>query len=670
MAVALAVWYWGMAVSGQFEKSTTFDEIAHLTAGYSYWLTGDYRLNPENGVLPQRWAALPLLLGDYRFPSLDQPAWRKANVWELGDQFFHRLGNPLDSMLLCGRAMIALAGSALGLVIYAWSRSLFGASGGMLSLVLYVLSPGMLAHGSLITSDLMLTLTLTASMWCCWLMLHRTTVLTVLRSAAMMALLFVSKMSAVLVVPMSLALLGLRLAAQRRETRMGGPAPGTLAPLTPAAVAGVVAVHVALIGLVIWAFFGFRYSIFGPQRHPDDRTVYAWQVLLAEAGPVGPVIELARTHRLLPEAYLYGFASTLYGSRQRLTFLNGEHGLTGWWYFFPYVVLVKTPLPVFLVLGFAAWGAVRLARSGSRTEGPSTGHSLARGLYATAPLWVLLVVYWAVALGSNLNIGHRHILPTYPALFVLAGSAARWFTRLRHKAASVALALCLLWMAIESLSIRPHYLAYFNQLVGGPSHAYRHLVDSSLDWGQDLPGLKRWLDRQGLGEHSATPVYLSYFGTGDPAYYGIAARPLPSYVPRGVRAIPPLTGGVYCISATMLQAVYVEFGGRWTYDYERLYRTVTADVARYHRTKGDQAARRRLEQEKGADFWAVRFRQYEQLRFARLASYLRQREPDDHVGYSILIYRLSNEQVQDALAGPLAELLGPVNSGREAEPKT
>lgn len=657
MAVALAACYWIMAVSGQLEKSTTFDEIAHLTAGYSYWLANDYRLHPENGVLPQRWAALPLLFGDYRFPARDQPAWRSANVWEMGDQFFHRLGNPLEAMLLRGRAMIALAGAVLGLVVYAWARSLFGPSGGLFSLLLYAFCPNMLAHGSLITSDLMLSLTLTASVWCWWLMLHRPTAFTVLRSAAAMALLFVSKMSAVLVLPMALALLTVRLIAQQRAIKanepMAGAESGALSPVT---VAGAAAVHAAVIVVVIWAFFGFHYSIFGPDGHPDDRTYYDWNVLLAEAGPARPVLELAREHRLLPEAYLYGFASVLYGSRQRITFLNGEHGLTGWWYFFPYAALVKTPLPLFIILGLAALAAVRLAREEGEQEGRPVGRALAQGLYETAPLWVLLAIYWVVAMGGNLNIGHRHILPTYPALFVLAGAAAGWLALPRRRAAAGILACCLAWTVIESVNIRPHYLAYFNQLAGGPGHAYRHLVDSSLDWGQDLPGLKRWLGDHGLNEQSAAPVYLSYFGTGDPSYYGITARPLPGYIARNQDVIPPLTGGVYCISATMLQGLYLDFRGPWNPAYESLYRAVLADIVQYHNTKGDQAARRKLEQEKGAEFWVTRFRQYGQLRFARLASYLRQREPDDHVGYSILIYRLSNDQVQEALYSPLAEL--------------
>jgi hypothetical protein len=102
--------------------------------------------------------------------------------------------------------------------------------------------------------------------------------------------------------------------------------------------------------------------------------------------------------------------------------------------------------------------------------------------------------------------------------------------------------------------IHPHYLAYINELGGGPSRGWRYLVDSNLDWGQDLKGLKRWTD-----EHRVAHLKLSYFGTADPAYYGIPCELLPGYMlppPRGmvgeVRA-----GDLVAVSATNLQGVYL-----------------------------------------------------------------------------------------------------------------
>src|SRR5262249_38061037 len=133
--------YWLMATSAARQKCAAFDEPLHLTAGYSYWTTGDYRLHPENGMLPQRWAALPLLFTNVRFPSLDQPSWWNPKTTSLSHQFFYELGNDPDRMLRLGRAMIALLGAALGLVVYLWSRQLFGAKGALISLALFTFSP-------------------------------------------------------------------------------------------------------------------------------------------------------------------------------------------------------------------------------------------------------------------------------------------------------------------------------------------------------------------------------------------------------------------------------------------------------------------------------------------------------------------------------------------------
>ena len=147
LVAILLVAYFVMALSSVVNKCTTYDEMAHLTAGYSYWLDNDYRLNPEAGNLGERWFAFPLLLGDYQLPSKDQQTWWRSDLWSFGREFFYGLGNDLEAMLLAGRAMAALLGVALCLLVYRWSSSLFGRLGGLISLTLCVFSPSILAHG-------------------------------------------------------------------------------------------------------------------------------------------------------------------------------------------------------------------------------------------------------------------------------------------------------------------------------------------------------------------------------------------------------------------------------------------------------------------------------------------------------------------------------------------
>jgi hypothetical protein len=278
-------------------------------------------------------------------------------------------------------------------------------------------------------------------------------------------------------------------------------------------------------------------------------------------------------------------------------------------------------------------------------------------LYRTAPLWVLLAVYWASAISSHLNIGHRHLLPTYPAMFVLGGGLGVWLERGRRRA-RIAIALAALAYVTESALTWPDYLAYFNQLAGGPRHGYRHLVDSSLDWGQDLPGLARWLDRHAP---SGTAVYLSYFGTGNPDYYRVYARRLPGYFDTWRRRDEwyALAGGIYAVSATMLQSVYGMAPGPWAAPYEGLYQDALGTLRRIADPSGDQAERDRLMRA----FMSQQFVLFDQLRFARLCAYLRRREPDDSVGYSILIYNLTDADVRDALYGPPAELAPDIEIG-------
>jgi hypothetical protein len=226
-----------------------------------------------------------------------------------------------------------------------------------------------------------------------------------------------------------------------------------------------------------------------------------------------------------------------------------------------------------------------------------------------------------------------------------------WLTA-KKSVFAIALIALLAGTIIESLSVWPDYLAFFNQFVGRSRNGYRYLIDSSLDWGQDLPGLHQWLEKN-LPAPGETPVYLSYFGTGDPKFYVINALLLPCYLDISSPQAFPLQGGIYCLSATMLHGVYSRFHPPWTSENETLYGQVRSQIYRWNSTVNDPVAREHLLQENGSENWAACFKIYGDLRLARLCAYLRHRTADDEVGYSILIYRRSNEEVQQALSGAL-----------------
>jgi hypothetical protein len=255
---------------------------------------------------------------------------------------------------------------------------------------------------------------------------------------------------------------------------------------------------------------------------------------------------------------------------------------------------------------------------------------------------------------EDINLGHRHVLPIYPALDVLAGAAVIGWTRWRwwHRGL---LAFLLGWLVRDSLAVRPNYLAYFGAQAGGSRQGYTHLVDSSLDWGMNLPALKRWLAENNPGDRE--PVFLAYFGTDSPDYYQIKARRLPGYPDWRRPDTTPLTGGYYAISATLLQAVYTAAFGPWCPDYERMYQATRNNFAIYNRTAPNSPERRQLFTDTPPGFWDDQFSLLEHLRFARLCAWLRQRgAPPFHVGHAIFIWKLELSDLQAAFDGPPPEL--------------
>jgi len=766
VATILLVAFYFLMLASAADKSLTADETRHATAGYTYWRFDDYRLNPGNGTLVQRIMALPLLGGKFRFPSTDSAGWRQSDELAVGDAWFNRSGNDVGAMLARGRAVCALFAVALAALVWWCARRIFGPRGALVSLLLCILNPTLLANGPLMTSDTACALLLLAATLAWARLLQRLTPGRVLASAALMGALFVTKMSAALILPIAGILTAVRLletrplpaawGGRRAELRRGGMALGFL---------GAAAAHVAVVGLIVWAAFGFRYSAFNGGQPGRDRLNDTWENLSGRPPPAAALAELNLTqdqraeilrrmtahgiaadrwtwpaldllpelkrdvltpaqgrkleailgapptskvlrllafldrHRVLPQAYTYGWAFIRKATGEREAFFNGDYSLTGWRSFFPYTALVKTPLPVFGVLALALAAIIARWELLRRREGTPLLRSALGSLSTGLPLLTLFAVYWAAAILSHLNIGHRHLLPTYPPLFILGGAAAAWWrrpadhpvagTRRRWRAAAPGLALAglLALAAAETIGRFPNYLSYFNGLAGGRDHAYRHLVDSSLDWGQDLPAAKRYL----TAHAQDGPFYLSYFGVASPASYGIVAQslnplppPLQSFtVPADraaegiadlLRAHPDfevvavgreaaqesvlllerpdalrLKPGTYLISATMLQ------WGPWDPHYEATYQRLCREAQPL--LAEDWSARMAALRGRDPAAWTKILNDFNLYRVSRLAVFLRSREPAATINGSILVYRLGEKDLSSAFDGPSPEIV-------------
>jgi hypothetical protein len=450
-------------------------------------------------------------------------------------------------------------------------------------------------------------------------------------SAVVFGLACVAKFSAPLLLPMMAACAGVQVAAR----------PGRAGAILLSAAG-----HAAVAAAVIWAFYGFRYSAFNPAVPAADQFIESWPRLYANTGWIGQVVHFLAGIHALPEAFLYGVAYVVQTSQMRGAFLNGDYSVTGWPSFFVWAFMLKSTLPFILAAGWSLWLAIR---AGIRT-GPGPGSRLG-GLAPLTPLLSLLVVYGAFSVTSHLNIGSRHLLPIYPVLFILTGALGRWLARpLRWQAFLVAALVG--WHVAESAAIAPHYLAYFNELGGGPARGHEHLVDSSLDWGQDLPGLKAWLDRN---RRPGEDAYLAFIGSSEPHYYHLDVKPL-AYINAFHEEEPyiSLGPGLYCVSASMLEQVYGAVRGPWTIELEKEYEYLRAFEPLFEASAGGPQARARFEG-RFPERWREGRDRFQHLRFARLCYYLRVRKPDAVIGYSIFIYRLSADEVRSATAGSLGD---------------
>jgi hypothetical protein len=251
--------------------------------------------------------------------------------------------------------------------------------------------------------------------------------------------------------------------------------------------------------IAIWAAYRFQYwpapkggglerIMIGPKARAREPTVAA-------------VMDWIDQRRLLPNSYTQGFLLAQAAAQVRTGYLHGHIRYTGWWYYFPLAILIKTPISL-IVLFVAGLALCAVDRSKLWKD----------DLFILLPIMVSL----GVAMTMKLNIGLRHVLPIYPLGLLIAGKAVEAVLASRRKLLIAALtALCLLQVG-EVASVHPHYLAFFNHLIGGPKNGYKYLADSNLDWGQDLKRLKKWMEANGVNH-----INLAYFGSADPAYYGI-----------------------------------------------------------------------------------------------------------------------------------------------------
>lgn len=513
-----------VSVSSMRTFNETTDEVPHIAAAYSYLHQGDFRLNVEHPPLIKEIAALPLLTLPINFDETSR-SWQFSRAWDVGREFLYSWNRPEEIVFRARLPMIGLYLS-LGVLVWSAARSLYGPAPGLLALFLALFTPELIAHGWLVTTDLGMALFTFATLWTFYRALlvggKREAVFFCLSCGALATTKFTAPL--IFLILLLLAVIYLLCGGHLRDL----PAETVQKRLRRVTILALSAAATTM--LMIWAVYGFRYAM-----APDVEILVPWDEFDPQSLITRTVL-LFRSIRLLPEAYLAGILECFRMLPDRPSYLFGQLLSGGHWYYFPVTFLLKTPLPLLILL---VVGAFRRRRAEWLT-------------LATVILLLPPALYLLVAMQSDINIGNRHILPIYPFLILWAAEAGRLFSPFRYDWRRLGLALLLLWLLIGDLRIYPDFLSYFNEAAGGASGGSRYLADSNIDWGQDLKRLAAY--RKG----STEDLYLCYFGTAAPQYYLPDAFLLPCRDDGTTpfRAIPG--NGLVAISLNNLKGLQME----------------------------------------------------------------------------------------------------------------
>jgi hypothetical protein len=496
--------------------SITFDEAPHLAVGYTTLRTGDLRLQPVHihPPLANMMAAAPLLLQTDIVAPRSVGGWEIASLSAVTDTLIWQYPHP-RRLGVASRFPIIGMTLLLGALVFRWASDHFGPRAGLVALCLYAFDPNIIAHGSLVTTDMPVVLWGTAALFLIDRYLRRARAGYLAGVGVILGLALASKVSAISLLPPIGLLLLLEPRSQSWWRRF-------------AATVGCV----ALAGLALWAVYGF-----------ELRPLPGFPV------PV-PAATHLEIYRSLQEHYELGHPS----------FLMGRNSDQGWWTYFPVAFLLKTPLPTLILMVLSLLSLLRTAGKSllSFARSPSLIRYPSSAIRRWGPLVLFPLLYALSTPFSSVNIGYRHLLPILPFLFILiaptvdrglriASSMPR-LPALGLRSAVYALLACYL---ISTLRMFPDYLPYFNLLAGGPEGGYRYLVDSNLDWGQNMWQLREWMQ-----ENDVDRVFYAHFSPDRPQVYGVQADFLPPD-PRAASFAPfDPAPGVYAIGATVLQGTY------------------------------------------------------------------------------------------------------------------
>lgn len=561
--------------------AATVDESAHIPSALGHWQTGNYSAYRVNPHLPRMLATIPTLAASPNLLSESaaiQGHPRQRIEWGLANAFAEKNRDRYHQLVFLSRLMGIVLSCLGGWLLWRWGCEVYGNSAGLFALVVWCFEPNILGHGSLITPDMpsavatlgvmyFLRRYLDAPTWrnCCWFGL-------------LSGIALLTKFTLFVLIPvwsvLFLCLASLHARSQTRTILL------RLAHLAFASFLSLLVIDIAYeftgVGkpLKEVPFISERFT--GRQTFDESNPA-------AIAAPGNRFADswLGNLPLPIPEDMIIGidvqkFDFETYPVR-RQSYLAGEWRPAGWWYFYLYALGVKCPTGFVLLWAAGIVLAFLPPFRKSREE---------LVIYLPA-----LAIMGFVSSQTGFTHHLRYVLPVIP-LLILGSSKVMALAQPRYRFIRLVAVLLAGWGVVSSCWVYPRSLSYFNELAGGPIHGHDHLMESNVDWGQDLIGLGQWIQ-----EHpEARPLGTALYSLIPEASYGIKFVPIPALPASGLSKDTGPQPGWYAVSVCGLR-------GQWLPKYERQALT-----------------------------WFQHFR------------------PVDRIGYSIFIYHLDRDEVNQVRA--------------------
>jgi len=476
--------------------SITIDEPNHYFCGLQWWQDGEYTSWPENPVFSRIVTAAGPYLAGYRADGFDP----KGDEITIMNHFFNSYrmeyfhDKSIENPLLLARIFVLPIFLLSIIVVWFWSRRLSGELGGFIAVGVYAFTPLLMGHAGLATTDITFVSAFTILIWLFYRWLNKSSMLNGLWFGIALAFAMLSKFSVFpfFGITMIVSFIFKWLLDDNFKIKSFGKW------LKGWIYSGMLATVV--MSLIIWAFYGFHIGALGAQ--PVIKTMIAQEILPESLNSI-----------ILPAPEWFAGIVLLFvhNSLGMKSYMLGEISPTGFWYFYPVGLTIKTPVTSLLLGLFGIAGLIKGIRKGMNWE--------------IAATFFIPFTMMASVMSSNINIGVRHIASVYPlfavgatasTIFLLSKVSDEWKLRIKYTAISLVVAQILI-----ALIAFPNYTNYFNFMAG--KYPGKIMADSDLGWGQGLIELSKYADEENIDE-----MYLSYFGIADECLYDLPAiKPLP-----------------------------------------------------------------------------------------------------------------------------------------------